>query len=164
MTGAFSSRSVADKRKDLLVITAALISSAVLLAFYFVLDGISSKAVLATAVLSALISLLLGGTYPVYYVYTVDGDDLSVDRISGRTSKRVCLIGVNEITSLVTDVKSKRGKVRRYDYRGALFTRETLRIEFDNGYESGVLLLTCDGAFIAELKALFELYSKDLIE
>lgn len=164
MNGAFSSRSTADKRKDLFVITAALVASAVLLAFYFVLDGINSKIILSLSVLFAFIAFLLGGTYPVSYVYTVDGDDLSVDRIGGRTSKRVCLIGINEITSLVTDVKSKRAKARRYDYRGALFARETLRIGFDNGYESGVLLLTCDDAFIAELKRLFELYSKELIE
>ena len=60
--------------------------------------------------------------------------------------------------------KSKREKTRRYDYRGALFTRETLRIEFDDSCESGILLLTCDDAFIAGLRSLFELYNQNIIE
>ena len=69
------------------------------------------------------------------------------------------MIAITDIKKL-TGYEKGRLKAKKYDYRGALFARETLRVYFDDGYDRGVILLTCSESFKEGLSSLCRLYSE----
>ena len=152
------SRSTQNKKGDLAFIASLFIISAAALISSDAVDGLLSKICFSVFLIFFFLGAAAAENVPVSFVYHISGDDLVIVRTKGKKQKRVCVIAITDIKKL-TGYEKGRLKAKKYDYRGALFARETLRVYFDDGYDRGVILLTCAEEFKTALSSLFELYS-----
>ena len=90
-----------------------------------------------------------------FFLYRIDGDDLTVIEISGKRQMCVCRISLQnaknialidyssgEGTALADELKKK--KTKRFDYRVDLAPDRFIVIETDEGYENSVIYLSYD--------------------
>lgn len=153
------SRSTQNKKGDLAILISLLLISAAALITWAVFDGAASKIGFSAFSVFFCLAAVVAGNIPVFYIYTLSGDDLVIVKTNGKRRKTVCSIEVFAIEKL-TGREKVPGKIKRYDYRGALFARETLRVYYDDGYDRGVILLTCSESFKEGLSSLCRLYSE----